>query len=89
MSLYTIALDVMGGDNAPEAILQGALLATSPEGKLKLPAERVLLVGNQPVIEAFLQAPSQDGRAYLSRRSAGSPERSTAWTRLLPDGRGW
>jgi glycerol-3-phosphate acyltransferase PlsX len=69
MSLYTIALDVMGGDNAPEAILQGALLATSPEGKLKLPAERVLLVGNQPVIEAFLQAHGAAGRFAIQHAS--------------------
>ena len=43
MSLHRIALDVMGGDNAPEAILEGALMATAPQGTWKLPTERLKL----------------------------------------------
>lgn len=49
-----IALDVMGGDHAPDAIVRGALLACSPQGKWKLPAQRILLVGDQARIRAKL-----------------------------------
>lgn len=57
MSANRIALDVMGGDNAPEAILEGALRAIAPDGgAAKLPAERILLVGDRARIEEFLAA---------------------------------
>jgi len=69
MSLHRIALDVMGGDNAPEAILEGALLASAPEGKLRLPAERILLVGDQRVIEDFLRAKGAAGRFAIQHAS--------------------
>jgi len=53
MPLERIALDVMGGDNAPAAILDGALVAL--EGKAALPAERILLVGDQERIAAHFR----------------------------------
>lgn len=49
-----IALDVMGGDHAPDAIVRGALLACSKDGKWKLPPGRLLLVGDETTIRAKL-----------------------------------
>lgn len=62
-----IALDVMGGDDAPRAILEGALLASTPGRSLRCPAERLLLVGDQAVIERGL---AELGEA---RARAGEP----------------
>lgn len=50
-----IALDVMGGDHAPDAIVRGALLACSRDGKWKLSPERLLLVGDEATIRAKLK----------------------------------
>jgi len=47
-----IALDVMGGDKAPDAIVRGALLAVSPKFRQPLPAERILLVGDEALVRA-------------------------------------
>jgi glycerol-3-phosphate acyltransferase PlsX len=49
-----IALDVMGGDRAPDAILGGAIAACSPQGKQRIPPERILLVGDEKTIRARL-----------------------------------
>ncbi|MFN0245083.1 MAG: phosphate acyltransferase PlsX [Planctomycetota bacterium] len=49
-----IALDVMGGDRAPDAILRGALAACSPVGKLRMAPERLVLVGDEHTIRARL-----------------------------------
>jgi glycerol-3-phosphate acyltransferase PlsX len=49
-----IALDVMGGDRAPDAILRGALAACSPIGKLRMAPERLLLVGDEKLIRSRL-----------------------------------
>jgi glycerol-3-phosphate acyltransferase PlsX len=49
-----IALDVMGGDHAPDATLRGALAACAPDNPRRLPSERVLLVGDEAVIRAKL-----------------------------------
>lgn len=54
MNAPRIALDVMGGDKAPDAILRGALLAVSARGKWKMPPSRLLLVGDQVLIRARL-----------------------------------
>ncbi|HTF87891.1 MAG TPA: phosphate acyltransferase PlsX [Planctomycetota bacterium] len=69
MSLQRIALDVMGGDNAPDAILEGALMATSPIGTMKLPADRILLVGDEAVIDAFLRRQGAQGRFAIQHAS--------------------
>lgn len=50
-----IALDVMGGDRAPDAILRGALAACSPLGKLRMAPERLLLVGDEKLIRTRLK----------------------------------
>lgn len=49
-----IALDVMGGDNAPRALVRGALKATTGADALVEPA-RVLLVGKEEVVRAELE----------------------------------
>lgn len=49
-----IALDVMGGDRAPDAILRGALAACSPLGKLRMAPERLVLVGDEKTIRTRL-----------------------------------
>ncbi len=50
-----IALDVMGGDDAPQATLQGALSACSALGPTRIAPERILLVGDQQQMEALLE----------------------------------
>ena len=49
-----IALDVMGGDDAPEATLRGALAACSALGLTRIAPERLLLVGDRPRMESML-----------------------------------
>ena len=50
MPASRIALDVMGGDHAPQALLQGAVRAC----EAGFPAERLVLVGDQELIAAGL-----------------------------------
>lgn len=52
MSSTRIALDAMGGDDAPAAVLDGALAALAGDGALS--AEQVILVGDSAAIEAHL-----------------------------------
>ncbi len=54
MSGSLIALDVMGGDDAPRATLQGALAACSGKGAVRVPPERLLLVGDEARMRALL-----------------------------------
>jgi glycerol-3-phosphate acyltransferase PlsX len=49
-----IALDVMGGDTAPDDALRGALRACSQDAENALPPERVLLVGDEERIRTGL-----------------------------------
>ncbi|MCC6406409.1 MAG: phosphate acyltransferase PlsX [Planctomycetes bacterium] len=56
MAASRIALDVMGGDRAPEATLDGALLSVSPQAKHRIEPARLVLVGDKPTIEAGLAA---------------------------------
>jgi glycerol-3-phosphate acyltransferase PlsX len=51
-----IALDVMGGDAAPETPVEGALLACSALGTLRIAPERIVLVGDEARIEELLRA---------------------------------
>ncbi len=55
MSSQRIALDVMWGDDAPLAILKGALHACSGGDFAKLDPERILLVGDEEQIRAGLE----------------------------------
>jgi len=50
-----IALDVMGGDAAPDSTLRGAISACSALGLQRIAPERILLVGNQDIIEPKLE----------------------------------
>lgn len=54
MSSKRIALDVMGGDNAPGAILDGALAACDPASENPLTPSRILLVGDEAVLRPAL-----------------------------------
>ena len=54
MTAERIALDVMGGDNAPRAILAGALAATKRDDDKKVEVERIVLVGDETVIREGL-----------------------------------
>lgn len=54
MSGSLIALDVMGGDDAPKATLQGALAACKGKGALSVAPERLLLVGDEARMRAML-----------------------------------
>ena len=49
-----VALDVMGGDHAPDVILRGAIAACSPTGKHRIAPERILLVGDEKTIRSKL-----------------------------------
>ncbi len=51
-----IIIDAMGGDNAPEEIVKGAYLATQKH------KSKLVLVGNQPKIEAILKNLGADTR---------------------------
>ena len=56
MSGKRIALDVMGGDDAPDSLLQGALDAVGAHGEQHVDAERILLVGDENLIRERLEA---------------------------------
>lgn len=60
MAAPLIGLDIPGGDNAPESTLQGALQAVDPNGRWKLPAGRILLVGDEAMIRAWLASHGGD-----------------------------
>ena len=55
MSSSQIALDVMGGDSAPDVTVAGALSACSALGSLRIAPERILLVGDEPRIQELLE----------------------------------
>ena len=77
----------MGGDHAPEALLQGALQSVAADGPWKLPAERILLVGDQKVIEAFLERHGARGRFAIQHASEviGMAESPATALRAKPD----
>ena len=50
MNLIRVAVDAMGGDNAPEEIVKGVVMATE-----KNPAVKVVLVGKQDVVAKELE----------------------------------
>jgi len=60
MAAPLIGLDIPGGDHAPECTLQGAWQAVDPQGRWKLPAGRILLVGDEPMIRAWLASKGGD-----------------------------
>ncbi len=77
----------MGGDNAPEAILQGAMLASAADGPWKLDPARILLVGDQAVIGAFLSKHGAAGRFAVQHAGQviGMAESPATALRAKPD----
>jgi phosphate acyltransferase len=76
-----IAVDALGGDNAPEAIVTGADAAAR-----RLPRDEVILVGDRVLVEAGM---GSDASSNLSVRDAGGPigmdEEPAAALRARPD----
>jgi len=54
MTVQRIALDVMGGDHAPRAILEGALTALGRDDDAAIDVDRIVLVGDEAVIRSGL-----------------------------------
>lgn len=85
-----IALDVMGGDHAPLAVLEGALLAVRPEseGGKGLPPERLLLVGEETTLReglAQLDANAPDFAILHASQTIGMDESPATALRAKPD----
>jgi glycerol-3-phosphate acyltransferase PlsX len=82
-----IALDVMGGDRAPEAILRGALAACAATGKQRIPPERLLLVGDEKTTRAGLAALGGDPGFAIRHASqvVGMGESAASALRSKPD----
>ncbi len=82
-----IALDVMGGDKAPDAIVRGALLAVSKKFRQPLPAERILLVGDEALVRAKLAEFGGDpGFSFRhATQVVGMAESPAAALRAKPD----
>jgi glycerol-3-phosphate acyltransferase PlsX len=86
MALSLIALDVPGGDHAPESTLKGALQAVDPSGRWKMDPARILLVGDEPTIRAWLAANGGDPGFRVLHASQAidmheSPATALRWTR--------
>jgi glycerol-3-phosphate acyltransferase PlsX len=82
-----IALDVMGGDLAPDATLRGALLAVSAGAKHRLDPARVLLVGDEGLIARELER-SGGNPGFAVRhasQSIGMAESPASALRAKPD----
>jgi glycerol-3-phosphate acyltransferase PlsX len=80
-----IALDVMGGDMAPDALLSGAHMACDPLGGLRMAPERIMLVGNQEVIGPWLAEHGDPGFALEHAPEAiGMEESPSAALRAKP-----
>ena len=80
-----IALDAMGGDNAPSEVIDGALL--SLEGPDGLSPERIILVGDSSVIEAHLSTrnAAQSFEVHHAADSIGMAEDPRKAMRAKPD----
>lgn len=80
-----IAIDVMGGDNAPDAILDGAVAALDLLG----PDDRIVLVGDAAVIADALRehGVTQDARLEVepTTQVIGMDDSPTAALRAKPD----
>ena len=50
----------MGGDDAPRALLRGAIRACSPDQEKPLPPDRILLVGDEDRIAEGLEEAGTD-----------------------------
>jgi len=77
--LATIAVDAMGGDFAPGAVLEGVASALAAD-----PSLRVLLVGGLEIVEAFATA-HERCEAVATTQVIGMGEHSAAAVRGKPD----
>jgi glycerol-3-phosphate acyltransferase PlsX len=80
-----IAVDAMGGDAAPRSTVQGALQACDPAGDLRLPPERVLLVGDRARIEAELPNGNPGFEIVHASQTIEMGESPAAALRAKPD----
>ena len=82
-----IALDVMGGDRAPDATLRGALAVCAPDGRHRIPPERLLLVGDEPRIRDHLASLGGDPGFPIRHASQviGMAESPKSALRAKPD----
>lgn len=87
MVAQLIALDIPGGDHAPEATLQGALQAVQPQGRWKLAPQRILLVGDETMIRAWLASHGGDPgfRILHASQVVGMDESPATALRSKPD----
>lgn len=81
MDRPVIALDAMGGDHAPDAVIAGALRAIDEHGV------RVVLVGRPEAIEAFLRARGRAGEIDVAPAAdvIGMDEEPALALRAKPD----
>jgi glycerol-3-phosphate acyltransferase PlsX len=82
-----LALDVMGGDHAPDAILDGALAACDPSAAAPLPPERIVLVGDERRIRELLAArgAKHDFVIQHASQTIGMDEKPGQALRAKPD----
>ncbi|MFT4539556.1 MAG: glycerol-3-phosphate acyltransferase PlsX [Planctomycetota bacterium] len=83
-----IALDVMGGDNAPTATLEGVVRACDPKSPGALSPERLLLVGDEDLIRAYMaeHAPDMGGFEILATTEViGMDEKPAKALRAKPN----
>jgi glycerol-3-phosphate acyltransferase PlsX len=77
---FTLAVDAMGGDNAPDMVVRGLEYAAE-----RHPSARFLLIGNEPVLTALLGR-NKRARAACTVRHApdvvGSDMKPTAALRI-------
>jgi glycerol-3-phosphate acyltransferase PlsX len=87
MKTTRIALDIMGGDRAPEAILRGALAACSPTGRVRMATERLVLVGDEKTIRKGLKELGGDPGFAIQHASQviGMGESPASALRSKPD----
>jgi len=87
MDSQRIALDVMGGDDAPRAILAGALRAISEDAAQRLDPERILLVGDPDAIAKGLAELGSDAAfpVRAASQAIGMDESPATALRSKPD----
>ncbi len=84
MSANRIAIDAMGGDRAPEAVVAGALRACSKEGP-GLDLSRLLLVGDRARIEPLLARAGVDVEVRHAAHVIEMEDSPAAALRAKPD----
>lgn len=75
-----IAVDALGGDNAPNEIVAGAIAAAK-----KLPNDKILLIGDEDAVEAPLRGTPGNVSVYHARGSIEMNEDPAAALRSRPD----